>query len=212
MEKNEIVFEDYIGLIWSIIYKNRIKDIIEDDDLFQELCLVWLKCKEVYKPVFGVKFSSYFYTAAQNRVLRLKEQWNPDSQLWSLDYNISLSKKYDIPVGDLYVDDQMNVEQAYINEEIIYKFLTHPHGAIAKYLLQGNTISYAADQLEIDQSTATRWLQKMIEDVRKTQFEKSVLWHRIISKLLVRGVCERRWRHVHHRQQLRLRARLGKIG
>jgi RNA polymerase sigma factor (sigma-70 family) len=174
-EKNEIVFEDYIGLIWSIVYKNHLKDIIEDDDLFQELCLVWLKCKEVYKPVFGVKFSSYFYTAATNRVLRLREQWNPESQLWSLDYNISLSKKYDIPVGDLYVDDQMNVEQSYINEEIIYKFLTHPHGAIAKYLLQGNTISYAADQLEIDQSTATRWLQKMIEDVRKTQFEKSVL-------------------------------------
>jgi hypothetical protein len=31
--------------------------------------------------------------------------------------------------------------------------------------------------LEVDKSTATRWMQKMIEDVRKTQFEKSVLWH-----------------------------------
>jgi hypothetical protein len=91
-----------------------------------------------------------------------------------LDYNISLTPKHDVVVGNLHVDDY-DLEQAYINEEIIYQFLSHQYGAIAKYLLQGKTIAYAADQLEVDKSTATRWMQKMIEDVRKTQFEKSVL-------------------------------------
>jgi hypothetical protein len=52
--------------------------------------------------------------------------------------------------------------------------------------------------LEIDQSTATRWMKKMIEDVRKTQFEKSVLWHWSLSQLLVCGLCQRRRRDVHH--------------
>jgi DNA-directed RNA polymerase specialized sigma subunit len=175
MEKNNLVYEDFIGLIWSIINKQKVREFMDDDDLFQELSLVWLNCTKNFRLSKGMDFVSYFYTAAVNYILRLKKKRNNDIYLWSLDYNISLTPKFDVPVGNLYVDDQLNIEEAYVNEEIIYQFLSHQYGAIAKYLLQGKTISYAADALEIDQSTATRWMKKMIEDVRKTQFEKSVL-------------------------------------
>lgn len=173
--KEELNFEDYIGLTWSIIFKQRMKDIIDDDDLFQELSLVWLKCKQLYDPKKGVQFVSYYYTSAVNKVINIKERYNNEAYLWSLDYNISLTPKYDLPISDLYVDEEQNIERSYINEEIIYRFLTHPHGALAKYLLQGKSITYAADALEVDRSVASRWLKSMIEDVRKTQFEKSVL-------------------------------------
>lgn len=176
MEKNSVVYEDYIGLIWSIVNKQRIEHFIQDEDLFQELSLVWLRCIKAYKYKEKISFVNYFYTSALNYIMRLTEQNQKEIYLFSLDYNISLTPKHDVVVGNLHVDDY-DLEQAYINEEIIYQFLSHPYGAIAKYLLQGKTIAYAADQLEVDKSTATRWMQKMIEDVRKTQFEKSVLWH-----------------------------------
>jgi len=173
-EKNELVYENFIGLIWSIINKQRIRNLIEDEDLFQELSLIWLRCKRMYNPQLKVDFVSYFYTSAVNFIMRVKEKTNREYFLYSLDYNISLSLKNELPVSQLYVDD-FDIEQAYINEEIIYQFLTHPYGAVAKYLLQGKTITYAAEQLEVDRSVASRWMKQMIEDVRKTQFEKSVL-------------------------------------
>jgi hypothetical protein len=173
--KSELKFDDFVGLTWSIVNKQRISNMIEDEDLFQELSLVWLNCKKMYNPSKGIDFVSYYYTSAINFIMRVKERNNRDIYLWSLDYNISLSPKHNIPISDLYVDEEQSIEQAYINEDIIYKFLTHPYGAIAKYLLQGKTISYAADKLEVDQSTATRWMQKMIDDVRRSQFEKDIL-------------------------------------
>lgn len=170
--KSELQFEDYVGLTWSIVNKQNIEHMIENEDLFQELALVWLKCKEQYEPNKGIKFSTFYYTSAINRIMRIKERNDKEMYLWSLDYNISLTPKYELPISNLYVDDELNIEQSYINEEIIYKFLSHRYGAIAKYMLQGKTISYAADRLEVDQSTATRWLQTMIKDVRSNQIKE----------------------------------------
>jgi len=166
--KSSLKFEDFVGLTWSIIYKYKTDQYIENDDLFQELSLVWLKCYNLYDPSHGADFFNYYYTSAVNYILRLKEKYSKEQYLYSLDYNISLTPKYDLPISDLYVDDGLDIEQAFINEEIIYRFLTHPYGALAKYLLRGKTIPYAADRLEVDPTTARRWLQKMIEDVRNT--------------------------------------------
>lgn len=166
---NELEFEDYVGLVWSIVNKQRIRDLIEDDDLFQELGLVWLNCKRLYKPSKNLQFTTYFYTAAVNHIMLIKTKSNREHFLWSLDYNISLTPKYNLPVSELYVDDKVNIEQAVINEEIIIRFLKHPYGALAKFMLQGKTVAYAADVLEIDRATAHRRIQKMIQDVRQTQ-------------------------------------------
>lgn len=168
-KKTELEFSDYVGLVWSIVNKQNIRDLIEDDDLFQELGLVWLNCKRLYKPSKNLQFTTYFYTAAVNYIMLVKTRYNREHYLWSLDYNISLTPKYNLPISELLVDERSNVEQSVINEEIIIKFLSHPFGALAQFMLQGKSVAYAADVLEIDRATAHRRIQKMIEDVRQTQ-------------------------------------------
>ena len=169
LPKIDIEFRSHVNLIWSIVNKQNIRDLIEDDDLFQDLGLVWLNCKRLFKPSKNLEFISYFYTAAVNHIMLIKRKSNREHFLWSLDYNISLTPKYQLPISDLYVDETVNVEQAVINEEVIMRFLTHPYGALASFMLQGKSVAYAADMLEIDRATAHRRIQKMIEDVRQTQ-------------------------------------------
>ncbi len=55
---------------------------VERDDIFQEVSRVWVKCKGGYKEDSGVKFTSYFFSAAHKEMNRfLKKDWNQTREL-----------------------------------------------------------------------------------------------------------------------------------
>jgi hypothetical protein len=46
---------------------------LEQDDLFQEIAIVWHKCRSGFDPAAGIRFSTYFVNATHNRLSKMME-------------------------------------------------------------------------------------------------------------------------------------------
>lgn len=95
-------FEDYERLIhkltrkfygWACVAAHRGKTP-SYDDIFQDLALVWVQCRDQFDPSVGAPFSSYYYRAAlnhwprcakqvmaENATVSIEEPVNPDDQV-----------------------------------------------------------------------------------------------------------------------------------
>lgn len=69
-------FKMNVGLVHKITNKimsraGSMRTCYEEDDIFQELSIVWLECVSKFDEGKGVKFSTYFVKAAYNRANKL---------------------------------------------------------------------------------------------------------------------------------------------
>lgn len=148
------------------MHKADLKDYIDDDDLFQELSLVWLNCDKHYKPNTEVKFSTYLWYALSNAVLKLKQKYYARPLMFSLDYDMSYTHS-PFTLSDILLDTQTDVEREIEEEELLQFLLTHEYGWLVGHLLNGKTHQYIANKYNIDRSGITRRINKMIKDSKE---------------------------------------------
>jgi hypothetical protein len=76
MGKSALKFEDYTGLVnwasWRVVARAARSGIkVEQQDIYQELAIVWVNCSKGFDPDHGVKFSTYFVRAAFHEYRRI---------------------------------------------------------------------------------------------------------------------------------------------
>lgn len=74
--QSALKFEDFANLAHWITVRVHRRAIasgraVDYEDIYQEVSMIWLRCRELYKPEFGVKFSTYFVNAGLKSFKRI---------------------------------------------------------------------------------------------------------------------------------------------
>lgn len=116
-------FEDYDRLCHKIAHKetNRLNAQgvrAEYEDVYQDVCLTWIKAAEKFEPDRGFRFSTYLTTAAQNNLRRSWKNRVVEPKSVSFDHPAS---EHGRTLAETLPDDQdtadIGVEQRQLAEE-----------------------------------------------------------------------------------------------
>lgn len=92
------------------------------EDIFQDLAMVWVQCRDRFDPTRGVMFSTYFTRAALNQWQRLAKQINQSRHTVSMDEPMLQSADYTLAeaVGD---PDQLSPEDVLAQKEWVEQLM-----------------------------------------------------------------------------------------
>ncbi len=95
IEEKEHTIQNWKPLIISICKKYTRDFPVEDSDLYQECCIKFLKCVELFDPKYEVKFITYLHVAITRCCQRFQQDecerrkkfkcWPPENEEWHFD-------------------------------------------------------------------------------------------------------------------------------